>query len=156
MFELNTPDFEATKIWSGNLGKVATHAIVYAQLYTPDGKCHGLHTFAVPVRDPKTLLAYPGVMVGDQGEKIGLNGIDNGLVSSQSSSGLEIPIIVYFPALKVPEQLSDKSSRSLLQVFLRNIKSVLKILEDFSQIIVIRRNSGRGNRRLPRFYVYSI
>ncbi len=42
-FELNTPDFEATKMWVGNLGKTATHTILYAQLYTPDGVCHGLH-----------------------------------------------------------------------------------------------------------------
>ena len=40
---LITPDFEATKMWVGNLGKTATHAVVYAQLYTPDGTCHGLH-----------------------------------------------------------------------------------------------------------------
>ena len=40
---LNTPDFEATKMWVGNLGKTATHALTYAQLYTPDGTCHGLH-----------------------------------------------------------------------------------------------------------------
>ena len=37
-FEIHTPDFEAAKTWVGNLGETATHASVFAQLITENGK----------------------------------------------------------------------------------------------------------------------
>ncbi|XP_011308973.1 peroxisomal acyl-coenzyme A oxidase 3 [Fopius arisanus] len=79
-FIINTPDFEAAKFWIGGLAKQATHALVFAQLRTPDNASHGLHIFVVPIRDPETMLTFPGITIGDLGEKIGLNGVDNGYV----------------------------------------------------------------------------
>lgn len=79
-FILHTPDFEAAKCWAGNLAKTASHGLVFAQLYTPDGACHGLHCFIVPLRDPRTLQTFPGITIMDMGHKIGLNGIDNGVM----------------------------------------------------------------------------
>lgn len=79
-FELHTPDFEAAKCWVGNLGKTATHTVVFAQLITSDGINCGLHAFIAPIRDPISLSAYSGVTIGDMGEKVALNGLDNGFI----------------------------------------------------------------------------
>lgn len=60
------------------LAHSATHAVVFAQLYT-EGKCQGLHSFVIQVRDMKTMKSLPGIAIGDMGEKPGdWNGVENG------------------------------------------------------------------------------
>ncbi|TKR61008.1 hypothetical protein L596_028180 [Steinernema carpocapsae] len=77
-FVFNSPDHEAAKCWSGNLGQSATHAIVFAQLFV-GGKCHGVHTFVFQVRDMRTLEPFAGLTIGDMGEKPGAwNSVENG------------------------------------------------------------------------------
>eukprot|EP00731_Ephydatia_muelleri_P022450 Em0015g33a len=79
-FIIHSPDIEAAKCWVGNLGKVASYTILFAQLCTPDGAHHGVHQFLVPVRDTYTLNTLPGVIAGDMGAKLGMNGVSNGFV----------------------------------------------------------------------------
>ncbi|MCO5569524.1 hypothetical protein L7F22_023238 [Adiantum nelumboides] len=81
-FIMNTPVLTATKWWPGALGKVATHAVVYARLLT-DGKDYGVHAFIVQVRSLEDHHPLPGVIVGDIGVKFGNGGyntMDNGFL----------------------------------------------------------------------------
>ncbi|KAK9877075.1 hypothetical protein WA026_016103 [Henosepilachna vigintioctopunctata] len=78
-FVINSSCFEAAKCWAAGLSQTASHAIVFAQLIVK-GEMKGLHGFIVPLRDPTSLIPYPGLTIGDMGEKTGLNGIDNGFL----------------------------------------------------------------------------
>ena len=64
------------KWWPGTLGKIATHATVYAQLII-DNKSYGLHVFLVQIRDQNG-RPLPGIECGDLGTKMGDHGNDTG------------------------------------------------------------------------------
>ncbi|KAG6428428.1 hypothetical protein SASPL_112679 [Salvia splendens] len=69
--------------WPGGLGKVSTHAVVYARLIT-DGKDHGVHGFIVQLRSMEDHKPLPGITVGDIGMKFGngaYNTMDNGVLT---------------------------------------------------------------------------
>ncbi|MBV8431521.1 MAG: acyl-CoA dehydrogenase family protein [Solirubrobacterales bacterium] len=75
-FVINTPSDGARKEYIGNAARDGDVAAVFAQLIV-GGECHGVHVLVVPIRDGKGKLC-PGVRIEDCGEKMGLNGVDNG------------------------------------------------------------------------------
>ncbi|GAA5974313.1 hypothetical protein JCM11641_006729 [Rhodosporidiobolus odoratus] len=82
-FVLQSPSLTAMKWWIGGLGRTADHAVVMAQLMTPDGKDgalvkRGPFPFIVPVRDGKTRELLPGRTIMDIGPKAGYAATDNG------------------------------------------------------------------------------
>jgi len=81
-FVLNTPTLRAIKWWPGTLGKVATHAVVYAQLLI-DGKEFGVHAFMVQIRD-ENHKPLPGIELGDLGTKLGDHANDTGYMRMEN------------------------------------------------------------------------
>jgi acyl-CoA oxidase len=75
-FVITTPDDDARKDYIGNAARHGQLAVVFAQLEV-GGEEQGVHAFVVPIRDEHG-RALPGVRIEDCGEKIGLNGVDNG------------------------------------------------------------------------------
>ncbi|KAM6557239.1 hypothetical protein CsatB_004258 [Cannabis sativa] len=81
-FIINSPTLTSSKWWPGGLGKISTHAVVYARLIT-DGQDHGVHGFIVQLRSLEDHLPLPGITVGDIGMKFGsgaYNSMDNGVL----------------------------------------------------------------------------
>lgn len=76
-FILNSPTRTSAKWWVGALANTANMAVVFAQLIV-DKVNRGVHVFLIPIRDYKTHEVLPGLVIGDCGKKISLDGIDNG------------------------------------------------------------------------------
>jgi acyl-CoA oxidase len=87
-FIVNTPRREARKEWIGNAALHGTLATVFAQLEIGD-ESYGVHAILVPIRDENG-QPMPGIRIEDCGEKMGLHGVDNG--------------IIYFDQVRVPRE----------------------------------------------------
>ncbi len=77
-FIINTPTESARKDYIGNAAVHGRLATVFAQLHT-DGEDYGVHAILVPIRDDNGNL-MKGVRIEDVGDKLGLNGLDNGII----------------------------------------------------------------------------
>ncbi|MCY1033591.1 acyl-CoA dehydrogenase family protein [Corallococcus sp. BB11-1] len=75
-FVIDTPSETARKEWIGNAARHARMATVFAQLEV-DGEQLGVHALLVPLRDMHGKV-LKGIRIEDCGEKMGLNGVDNG------------------------------------------------------------------------------
>ncbi len=86
-FVIHTPNENARKEYIGNAAVHGQAATVFAKLII-DGQDYGVSAFVVPLRskDGKTL---PGVTIKDCGRKMGLNGVDNG--------------VIYFDNVRIPK-----------------------------------------------------
>lgn len=78
-FVIHTPRVESTKWWIGGAAQSATHCCVFARLIVK-GVDHGVKSFVVQLRDPRTFSLMPGINIGDIGKKMGRDGIDNGWI----------------------------------------------------------------------------
>lgn len=77
-FVIQTPHVEARKEYIGNAACHGQMATVFAKLIV-EGKDYGVSAFLVPLRDRQG-NTLPGITIRDCGRKMGLNGVDNGII----------------------------------------------------------------------------
>ncbi|HNV29971.1 MAG TPA: acyl-CoA dehydrogenase [Cyclobacteriaceae bacterium] len=77
-FKIHTPNEYARKEYIGIAALHGQMATVFAKLIL-DGKDYGVSALIVPLRDKKG-KTLPGVTIKDCGRKMGLNGVDNGVI----------------------------------------------------------------------------
>lgn len=77
-FVIHTPNENARKEFIGNAALHGKMATVFAKLII-DKRDYGVNAFLVPLRD-RDHQTLPGITIEDCGPKMGLNGVDNGLI----------------------------------------------------------------------------
>ncbi|XP_037030300.1 probable peroxisomal acyl-coenzyme A oxidase 1 [Bradysia coprophila] len=82
-FVINSPTTSSYKWWPGGLGHTVNHVVVFAQLYSL-GKHHGIQPFIVQVREFETHKPMKGIIIGEIGNKVGFNSVNNGFLAFQS------------------------------------------------------------------------
>lgn len=76
-FVIDSPTVSSTKCWPGDLGKMANHAVLFAQLII-DGVNYGVNGFFIRIRDDDYHRPLEGIEIGDIGPKYGYFAKDNG------------------------------------------------------------------------------
>jgi acyl-CoA oxidase len=77
-FTIHTPNPDARKEYIGNAALHGRMATVFAKLII-DGEDYGVNAFIVPLRNSNG-KTVEGIQIEDCGRKMGLNGVDNGVI----------------------------------------------------------------------------
>ncbi len=77
-FVIHTPHDRARKDYIGNAARDAQMAVVFARLLVGEND-YGVHALLARIRNNEG-STVPGVRIEDCGDKLGLNGVDNGLI----------------------------------------------------------------------------
>jgi acyl-CoA oxidase len=77
-FTIHTPHEKAQKEYIGNAAVHGQMATVFAKLIIGETD-YGVNAFIVPLRDANSIV-LKGIIIGDCGLKMGLNGVDNGTI----------------------------------------------------------------------------
>ncbi|KAB8698121.1 hypothetical protein FH972_026371 [Carpinus fangiana] len=124
-FVIHSPTLTASKWWIGTLGRMATHAVVMAQLVI-DKKPYGPHPFVVQIRDMKTHQPLPNIHVGDIGPKYGFNTMDNGFVLFNKVKVPHVNLLAKFSGVDVKtNQYRKPASASLVYGTLTFVRSTI-------------------------------
>ncbi len=78
-FTIHTPEKYDRKEYIGNVANHGEMVTVFAKLII-DGKDYGVNAFIVPIRDAEKNV-LEGITIEDCGHKMGLNGVDNGILT---------------------------------------------------------------------------
>ncbi|XP_058055084.1 probable peroxisomal acyl-coenzyme A oxidase 1 [Anopheles bellator] len=78
-FVLESPTLSSYKWWPGGLAHTANYCVVMAQLFSK-GNCHGIQPFIVQLRDEETHMPLKGITIGEIGNKLGMNSVNNGFL----------------------------------------------------------------------------
>ncbi|GAA5827921.1 hypothetical protein JCM5353_007739 [Sporobolomyces roseus] len=152
-FILQSPGLTAMKWWIGGLGRTADHAVVMAQLHTPDGKNgalikRGPFPFVVPLRDIKTRELLPGRTIMDIGPKAGYPATDNGAMLLDK---VEIPHVNFLAGYaqvdpdsgRFSKPANDKLSYGTMTYIRANIVQQARMVLARSATVAIRYCSVR-------------
>jgi acyl-CoA oxidase len=83
--------------------------VVFAQLYT-HGKCHGVQPFIVPLRDSDNHKPLKGIIIGEIGNKVGFNAVNNGFLGfNQVRIPLKNMLMKFAKVLENGEFIKPKS-----------------------------------------------
>lgn len=138
------------QMWPGGLGHTVNYSVVMAQLYSL-GQYHGLQSFMVQLRDEQTHKPMKGITIGENGQKVGFNSVNNGYLGFDN---VRIPLMNMLSKngkmLESGEFLKEKSSVLNYGIMTHHRVEIIRDLADYlAQAVTIATRYSTVRRQSP-------